>query len=48
MKKITKNGLTASAGVWLRANEMETSVALWVNEAREGLYSLFTLYSNKK
>jgi len=30
-------GLAASAGVWLRATEMEISAALWVIVAHEGL-----------
>jgi len=31
-------GLSALAGVQLRANETEISAALWALEAREGLY----------
>jgi len=36
-------GLAASAGIRLRATEMEISAAPWSLEAREGLYCLFTV-----
>ena len=39
-------GLAASAGVWLRANEMEISATLWAHEAREGLYLFYTSTGN--
>jgi len=34
------HGLAASAGVWLRAKEMEISATVWVHEVEEGLYFL--------
>jgi len=38
MHKPRIHGLTAKAGVWLRAREMQISTAQWANVAWEGLY----------
>lgn len=41
-------GLATSAGVRLRAKEMESSYAVWDDEAEEGLYRLTPQFSSRQ